>query len=121
MITIVLPEVWPRVLFFWVPSFIRNIMAKGWKTATFYEALSHMMVSSAISIECHEFSLLFTQLVPSGFLGSQGSAGGVTSSSTMASGKRLRTCEATPPPARGIYQRAQVWFHPVLRNKNKPN
>ena len=82
-----LPEVWPSVLLLGSHPLFRDIMAKGWKAATFHQAPSHMMVNSAICIVL-QFSLLFTQLIPGGFLGSQGSGGGVTSSSTMASGKR---------------------------------
>lgn len=82
-----LPEVWPSVLFLGSHPLFRDIMAKGWKAATFHQAPLHMMVNSVICIVL-QFSLLFTQLIPGGFLGSQGSGGGVTSSSTMASGKR---------------------------------
>lgn len=55
----------------------------------------------------HDLPLLFTHLIPRGSLGSQG----VWEGSTRASGKELKTGEATPPTG-GICWRARVWPHP---------
>lgn len=78
----------------WVLSFIRDILAKRWKAATFHWAPSCMMVASAICI-VYKHPLLFIQLVPSGFWAAKWTGGGVIFSSTMAFSKGLMTADTT--------------------------
>ena len=73
-----------------------------------------MMVSSAIHI-VYKLALLFTQLMPMGFSGSQGVSewGDFLQHNGIWQGTEDRG-RHPQPPAGGICQTAHIWFHPVL-------
>lgn len=98
-----------KSVIYWVPSFIRDILAKRWKAATFHRAPSCMMVNHAFtkSVNSHYSSLSQPQL-------DKGSEGRMTSFSIWHLARDWWQWKPPPPPG-GMYQRVQVMFHPVLR------